>query len=71
MLAELLRLLAEIDPGVIWVFIFIAVIVAVFVIYVGVALWATLRRPKYPGQQELSYRVFHDLLDLFRRGGRK
>ena len=70
MLAELLRLLAEIGPGVIWAFIFIAVVVAVFVMYIGIALWATLRRPKYPGQQELSYRVFRDLLDLFRRRGR-
>ena len=41
MLAELLRLLAEIGPGVIWVFIFIAAVVAVFVVYIGIALWAT------------------------------
>jgi len=36
-------LLAEIGPGVIWVFIFIAATVDVFVIYIGIALWATLR----------------------------
>ena len=70
MLAELLRLLAEIGPGVIWVFIFIAAIVAVFVIYIGIALWATLRA-KDPAQQKVRYQVFHDLLNLFRRRGRK
>ncbi len=43
MLVELLRLLAEIGPGVIWVFIFTAVIVTVFVAFVGIALWATMR----------------------------
>ena len=70
MLAELLRLLAEIGPGVIWVFIFIAAIVAVFVIYIGIALWATLRA-KDTKQQKVRYQVFHDLLDLFGRRGRK
>ena len=70
MLAELLRLLAELGPGVKWVFIFIAAIVAVFVIFTGIALWATLRA-KDTEQQKVRYQVFHDLLDLFCRGGRK
>ena len=70
MLAELLRLLAEIGPGVVWVFIFIAAVVAVFVLYIGIALWATLRA-KDTEQQKVRYQVFHDLLDLFRRGRRK
>jgi cytochrome b subunit of formate dehydrogenase len=69
-LAKLVRLLAEIGPGVIWVFIFIAAIVAVFVIFTGIALWATLRA-KDTEQQQIRYQVFHDLLDLFGRGGRK
>jgi hypothetical protein len=69
-LAELLRLLAEIGPGVIWVFIFIAAVVAVFVLYIGIALWATLRA-KDPDQRTVRYQVFHDLLDLFLRGRRK
>lgn len=67
MLAELLRLLAEIGPQIIWVFIFIATMVAVFVIYTGIALHAVLR-PRDPRQQEINYRVFRDLLDLFHRG---
>jgi len=62
--------LAELGPGVIWVFIFIAVIVAVFVIYTGIALWAALRA-KDVQQQKVRYQVFHDLLDLFGRGRRK
>ena len=70
MLAELLRLLAEIGPGVIWVFIFIAAIVAVFVIYTGIALWATLRA-KDTEQQKVRYQIFHDLLVLFSRRGRR
>ena len=45
MVAELLRLMAVIGPQVIWVFIFIAAIVAVFVLYIGIAIWATLRAP--------------------------
>jgi hypothetical protein len=69
-LVELLRLLAEISPGAIWVFIFIAGVVAVFVVYVGIALWATLRA-RDSGQQQVRYQVFHDLLDLFDRGRRK
>jgi hypothetical protein len=69
-LAELLRLLAEIGPGVIWVFIFIAAIVAVFVIYIGIALWATLYA-KDAAQQKVRYQIFRDLIGLFRSRGRK
>lgn len=70
MLAELLRLLAGIGPGVVWVFIFIAAVVAVFVLYIGIALWATLRA-RDSEQRQVRYQIFHDLLDLFRRRGRK
>jgi hypothetical protein len=69
-LTELLRLLAELGPGVIWVFIFIAAVVTVLLIYLGIALWATLRT-RDTDQQQVRYQVFHDLLDLFRRGKRK
>jgi hypothetical protein len=62
-------LLAEIGPGVTWVFIFTAAIVAVFVIYTGIALWATLRADS--DQQEVRYKIFHDLLGLFSRGRRE
>ena len=70
MLTELLRILAEIGPGVVWVIIFIAAVVAVFILYIGVALWATLRA-KDAEQRKVRYQIFHDLLDLFLRGRRK
>jgi hypothetical protein len=69
-LTELLRLLAENCPGIIWVFIFIAAIVTVFVAYIGIALWATLRA-RDAGQRQVRYQVLHDLLDLFRLGKHK
>ena len=69
MIVQLLRLMAEIGPQVIWVIIFIAAIVATFVLYIGIALWVTLRT-KDPRRQKISYQVFRDLLDLFRRGRR-
>jgi len=68
--AALLRLLAEKGPQVIWVLIFIAAMVAVFVIYTGIAMWATLRAQN-PEQRQVRYRIFRDLLDLFRRGKRR
>ena len=71
MLAILLRLLAEIGSQAIWVCIFIAAIVTVFVLYIGIAMHAVLHRRQDPAQQEISYRVFHDLLGLFRRGRRR
>lgn len=70
MLTELLRSLAEVNPSVIWVFIFIAAVVAVFMIYIGIALWATLRATD-AAQQKVRYQVFHDLLELFGRGRRE
>jgi hypothetical protein len=69
-IVELLRLMAELGPQVIWVFIFIAAVVAVFVLFVGIALLVTLIT-KNPRKQKISYQIFRDLLDLFRRGGRK
>ena len=69
MLTDFLRLMAEISPQVTWVFIFTAAIVVVFVLYIGIALWVTLRT-KDPKQQKISYQVFRDLLELFRRGRR-
>ena len=70
MLAELLRLLAEIGPGVTWVFVFIAALIAVFVLYIGIALVAALFAHDI-GQQEVRRKILRDLLDLFRRGRRK
>lgn len=77
MLQMLSHLMTEIGPWADWIAIFVAAVIAVFVVYVGVALWATLRCHD-PGQQEIRYRVFRDLLDAlrdliypFRRGREK
>jgi hypothetical protein len=59
-------MLAEAGHGASWIVMFFAAVVAVFVLYLGIAIWATLRAPD-PGQQEIRYRVFRDLLELFLR----
>ena len=65
MLDALLRALTELGPLATWVALFLAAIIAVFVVYVGIALRAVLRAPDRE-QREIRYRVFRDLLDLFR-----
>lgn len=70
MLAELLRLLAEIGPGVIWAFSFTAALIAILVAFVGIAMWATMRAED-PQQRKVCYQIFRDLLDLFGRGRRR
>jgi len=65
MLLFLLHLLVEIGSAAIWVVIFFAFVVAVFVAFVGIAMWATLRA-KDPEQQNIRYKMFRDLLGLFR-----
>jgi hypothetical protein len=70
MLEMLFRLLAEVGPGVTWTALFMAAVVAVFVLYIGVAMLATLRAQD-PQQVEIRYRVFHDLPALFRSGRRR
>jgi len=64
MLEVLLRTSAELGPVATWLAIFVAAIIAVFVFYVGVALWAVLRASEQ--QRDVRYQVFRDLLDLFR-----
>ena len=67
MLEGLPRLLAELGPGAVaWLLMLIAAVRAVFVIYVGVALFATLRATDEP-QRTVRYQMFRDLLGLFRR----
>ena len=61
--------MAVLGPQVMWVFIFMAAIVTVFVLFVGIALLVTLIT-KDPRKQKISYQAFRDLLDLFRRGRR-
>jgi hypothetical protein len=63
----LLRESAEASPQVTWAVIFFAAIVAVFVVYIGIAMWATLHA-RDPDQRQVRYQVFRDLRDLFLRG---
>ena len=49
-----------------WFAIFIAAVIAVFVLYVGIALRAVLRATD-EAQRRVRYQVFRDLLDLFVR----
>ena len=67
MLNTLLHAPAAIGPSAIWITRFYAAVVAVFVLYIGIAIWATLRAVD-PGQRKVRYQIFRDLLDLFRRG---
>lgn len=66
MLDALLRMLTELGPLATWFAIFLAAVIAVFVLYVGIALRAVLRAPD-EAQRQVRYQVFRDLLDLFRR----
>lgn len=69
MLILLFRLMERLGPTAFWAGVFFAAVVAVFVVYVGIALWAVLHA--HTEQQQVRYQVFRDLLDLFRRGGTK
>ena len=63
----LLRLLAEAGAAASWIFFFVAAIVAVFVVYIGVSMWATFRA-RDPEQRKIRYKIFSDLLRAFHRG---
>lgn len=66
MIDVLVRLLADVDPAAIWTVRTIGAVVGAFVVYVGIAMVATLFT-RDPGQRKTRYRIFRDLLDLFRR----
>lgn len=74
MQALLLRLVDASGPPADWILIFVAAIVAIFVVYVGIAMRAVLRAPDQD-QRQVRYQVFRDLLDfvrdLFRGGGQR
>lgn len=74
MQALLLRLVDASGPAADWILIFLATIVAIFVLYVGIAMRAVLRAPDQD-QRQVRYQVFRDLLDfvrdLFRGGGQR
>lgn len=67
MFTSLLRASAAVGPSAIWLTKFCAAVVAAFVLYVGVAILATLSAPN-PDQRQVCYQIFRDLIDLFRRG---
>jgi hypothetical protein len=60
----LFRLLAELGPMAFWIIIFFDGLAGVFVLYVGIAMRATLRA-RDPEQQQVRYQIFRDLLQLF------
>jgi hypothetical protein len=66
MLEEVLRLMAEVGPGAVWIGGLLTAVVATFVLYIGIALWAVLRA-KDPKQRKIRYRIFRDLIGLFDR----
>jgi len=67
---ELLRLLADIGAAANWIAIFLAAVIAAFVLYLGIALYAVLRASDKE-QREVRYKVFRDLLHWFDRGPRR
>ena len=62
-----LRLLAEAGDRASWIMYFIAAIVAVFTVYLGIAMWTTLHA-RDDEQRKAGYKVFRDLLKIFGRG---
>lgn len=69
LLETLFRLLAGLGPRAFWIVVIFGGLAAVFVLYIGIAMRATLRA-RDPQQQQLRYQIFRDLLDLFLRGKR-
>lgn len=70
MLDMLFRAVTGLGPDALWVAMFCAAIVAVFVLYIGIAMWATIRAPD-PQTQNVRYQIFRDLLEAFRRRKKK
>jgi hypothetical protein len=67
---ELLHTLTEVGVAASWVGTIIAAVVVIFVLYVGIALYAVLHASDEK-QQKVRYRVFRDLLKVFVRGRRR
>lgn len=65
----LFHLAAAAGPAAVWAAGFSAVMIAAFVAYVGIAMMAVLRTDDVR-KAEIRYRVFRDLLGLFRQGRR-
>ena len=67
MFTVLLRVSAAVGPSAIWIAKFSAAAVAVFILYIGYLIWATLHTSD-TDQRQVRYQIFRDLLDLFRHG---
>ena len=63
---SLFRLLAEFGPKAFWIIVMFGGLAAVFALYVGIAMRATLRARDHQ-EQQIRYQIFRDLLELFRR----
>jgi hypothetical protein len=68
MRALTIRLLEAVGPEIRWIFVFAAIVVATFVVFVGIALHAVFDAHD-EDEREVRYQVFRDLLDLFRPSG--
>ena len=66
----LFYLMAAFGPTAARAAVFSAAVIAVFVVYVGIAMVVVLRTDDVR-KAEIRYRVFRDLLRLFRRRGRR
>lgn len=71
MQALVLQLVEAVGPAIGWILIFVAIAIAAFAVYVGVALMAALRA-KTPQEQRYRLRLLREflrfLLHLFRPG---
>jgi hypothetical protein len=65
----LFHLVAAAKPAAAWTAGLSAVVIAAFVVYVGIAMVVVLRTDDVR-KAEIRYRVFRDLLGLFGRGRR-
>jgi hypothetical protein len=67
---EVLRHLAEEGPQAKWIVACGAGVAAVLTLYLGIAMIAAISA-KDEKSQEARYRIFRDLLDVFRRRGKQ
>ncbi|WP_431919874.1 hypothetical protein [Nonomuraea jabiensis] len=65
----LFRLLVEMAPAVGWIAIFVAAVIALFALYLGIAMIATLLT-RDQKRVRVRYQVFRELLRLFIRSRR-
>jgi len=70
MSGEVLRALEEEGPQALWVVGCFAAPVLVRTLYLGVAMFAAMKA-RDQANRDTCYRIFHDLVELFRRGGEK